>query len=130
MADKTRRGIEDEEFVDVDSPRDIVEEEESGPGDDSERGIAEDEDEFEDEDEDTDEDEEDEEDDLEARGITSDRDFTAEIGSEGGSDGDMETERPHPGVLGGSEATTTARPDARPGFGDRQAGGGIPTPRR
>jgi hypothetical protein len=106
---------EDEEFEDT----------EEG----SERGVGESDDDFEDEDELEDVDEDDE--DLDApRGIGDDRSFTSEIGSEGGSQGDMESDRRKPRVMRGSEATTTARTDERREFDDRRAGGGVGKPRR
>jgi hypothetical protein len=99
------------------------------PEDESERGIAEDEDEFEDTDE-LDEDEEEDEDLDAEKDIGEDRSFTSEIGSEGGSQGDMEADRRKPRVMRGSEATTTARTDERPRFDDRHAGGGVEGRRR
>jgi hypothetical protein len=116
MADETRRTADEEEF--------------EVPEDESERGIAEDEDEFEDTDElDDDEDEDDE--DLKAdEGLREDRTFTSEIGSEGGSQGDMEAERQKPRVMRGSEASTTARTVEQPRFDDRHAGGEVEGPRR
>ncbi len=129
MADQTRRGMDDEEFVDVgEGEPGLPHDDERGIGDDSERGVGEDEDDF--EDEEADESDEEDEDDLDAEGVVEDRGFTAEIGSEGGSHGDIETGRRRPGVMEGSEATTTANPDARPGFDDRRAGGGVGAPRR
>lgn len=114
MPDDTRRTADDEEF--------------EVPEDESERGIAEDEEEFDDSDE-LDEDEDDE--DLETeQGMGEDRSFTSEIGSEGGSQGDLEAERRTPRVMRGSEATSTARTDERPAFNDRHAGGGPEGPRR
>ena len=62
--------------------------------------------------------------------LTHDRAFTTEVGSEGGSQGDMEVEEPRPRVLGGSEATTTGTSRQNPGFDDRHAGGGVPPGRR
>lgn len=107
-------GDEDEEFEDT----------EEG----SERGVGESDDDFDDEDELDEEEEEDE--DLESpRGTSEDRSFTSEIGSEGGSQGDMEAERRKPRVMRGSEATTTARTDEQTGFDDRRAGGGVGGPR-
>lgn len=104
MADETRRmKSRDEEEFEV-------------PEDEGERGIAEDEEEFEDGDEVDEEEEED---------IGEDRSFTSEIGSEGGSQGDMEAGRPKPRVMRGSEATTTAHTDERPRFDDRHEGGGV-----
>jgi hypothetical protein len=114
MADEKRRSADEEEF--------------EVPEDESERGIADDEEEFEDTDE-LDEDEEDEED-LEEKGIAEDRGFTSEIGSEGGSQGDLEVERRKPRVMQGSEASTTARTDETPRFDDRHAGGGVERRRR
>jgi hypothetical protein len=113
MAEKNNRPPDEEEF-DV-------------PEDDRERGIADEEEEF----EDTEEDEEEgDEEDLDLpRDLGQSRGFTSEIGSEGGSQGDLEETRRHPRVMRGSEATTTARVDERPGFDDRHAGGGV-APRR
>lgn len=114
MADPTRRRPDEEEF-------DVPEEE-------RERGVAEEDDEFEDT-EDLDE-EEDEEDIDSPKGMTSDRGFTSEVGSEGGSQGDLETRRRKPRVMQGSEATTTAEADRRSDRHDRRAGGGPEGPRR
>jgi hypothetical protein len=117
MPDEKRRRPDDEEF--------------EVPEDESERGIAEDEDEFEDADELDDEEEEDEDEDPDAeKGVGEDRGFTAEVGSEGGSQGDLEAKRRKPRVMRGSEATTTAKTDEEPRFDDRHAGGGIGGPRR
>jgi hypothetical protein len=103
-------------------------EEHEDPNEGDERGIAESDEDFDEEDE-LDEEEEDE--DLDSpRGAGDDRSFTSEVGSEGGSQGDMETERRKPRIMRGSEATTTARTDERTTFHDREAGGGVGKPRR
>lgn len=91
--------------------------------DEQERGIGESDEDFDDEDD------SDEEDLDTPRGIPDDRSFTSEIGSEGGSQGDMEVERRKPRVMRGSEATTTAETDRRTSADDRHAGGGL-NPRR
>lgn len=118
MPDDIRLSDQDKEFEDTDEGL--------------ERGIGESEDEFDDDDEDGDEDEEeeDEDEDLDSpRGVADDRSFTSEIGSEGGSQGDIETER-KPRVMRGSEAGTTAETgDERAAFHDRQAGSGVGGPR-
>ncbi len=98
MAEKRDRKPRNEEQRDLDEQdvRDV--------------GEDEDDDEFEDiesEDEDLDEDVIDEE----AAG--QDRAFTAEIGSEGGSAGDLEERRAQSGIARGSEATETGRPSSR-----------------
>lgn len=109
MAERTRRPA-DEQDLDV-------------PEEDSERGIAEEEDEF-DEDAEEDEDEDDEMDLPRESGAA--KEFTAEIGSEGGSAGDLESSRRQPRVMRGSEATTTAGLDEERRFDDRHAGGAEP----
>ncbi len=107
---------EDEEFEDNDEG--------------AERGIGESDEDFDDDDDELREEEEEEDEDLDApRGIADDRSFTAEIGSEGGSQGDTEADRRKPRVMRGSEATTTARTDEQTGFDDRKAGGGVGGPR-
>jgi hypothetical protein len=81
--------------------RDLIEEDATDTGEDDEQ--------FEDvdtEDEDLDEDVIDEE----ASG--QDHHFTAEIGSEGGSTGDLEERRAQSGIVRGSEATETGRPSS------------------
>ncbi len=81
--------------------RDLIEEDAPDTGEDDEQ--------FEDvdtEDEDLDEDVIDEE----ASG--QDQHFTAEIGSEGGSAGDLEERRAQSGIARGSEATETGRPSS------------------
>lgn len=58
--------------------------------------------------------------------IGSDRRFTGEIGSEGGSRGDVEVAHDRPGPLTGSEAGSTARPaHPQPSFRDRHNGPGY-----
>ncbi len=83
-------------------------------------GQEEDDDQFEDvetEDEDLDEDV------LDEEAAGQDRAFTAEIGSEGGSAGDLEEHRAQSGIAHGSEATETGRPSSRTSeLRDRRAG--------
>ncbi len=101
-------------------PKDDDEEfEDTGEG--SERGVGDSEDEFDDDDE-VDEDDENED---SPRGVGDDRSFTSEIGSEGGSQGDLEAERRRPRVTRGSEAGTTAETDELEAFHERRAGGGV-----
>ena len=96
--------------------------------DEQERGIGESDEDLDDEDEV--EDEEDEDDLDSPRGaVADDRGFTSEIGSEGGSPGERETDRRRPRVMRGSEATSTVWTNPRTSFDDRHAGGG-PQPRR
>lgn len=91
--------------------------------DEQERGRADDD--FEDPD-DIDEDEEADDEDLEAeRDLISDATYTGEIGSEGGSRGDVEVERKRPRVMQGSESTTTGTPDQGGDFRDRKSGPGY-----
>lgn len=97
--------------------------------DEQERGIGDDEEEEFDDTDDLDEEDEEDEDLDPPRGIGEDRGFSSEIGSEGGSQGDMEVER-RSRVMRGSEATTTAMTDQDRGFHDRHAGGGVPRSRR
>ncbi len=110
MAEKRDRKSRNEEQRDLDEQdvRDVGE------------GEEEDDDQFEDiesDDEDLDEDVIDEE----AAG--QDRAFTAEIGSEGGSTGDLEERRAQSGIARGSEATETGRPSSRVSeLRDRRAG--------
>jgi hypothetical protein len=112
MVDKTNRPGADEEF--------------HVPEEERERGIADDDDE---EFEDTEELDEEDQDDDEVKGLARERGFTGEIGSEGGSRGDLETER-QKRVMRGSEATTTARIVEQRRFSDRHAGGGPEGRRR
>jgi hypothetical protein len=99
--------------------------------DEAPRGVADNED-FEEVD-DLDEELEDEDlDDPKGRAIDEDepspgeRGYTGEVGSEGGSRGDIEVDRNRPGTLGGSEATSTiSHADDEAGFGDRQKGPGY-----
>ncbi len=96
MAEKRDRRPRNEE-----DERDLIEEDVTDTGEDDEQ--------FEDiesEDEDLDEDVIDEE----AAG--QDQHFTAEIGSEGGSAGDLEERRAQSGVARGSEATETGQPSS------------------
>ncbi|HSK10611.1 MAG TPA: hypothetical protein VK911_13610 [Vicinamibacterales bacterium] len=90
------RGADEDEFEDVDADEEDLDEAE--PGDEDIRA------------EDT---------------TTTDRRFTAEVGSEGGSGGDIEVARDRPAPLTGSEATTTGKPDHNPSFPDRQKGPGY-----
>ena len=91
-----------------------------------ERGVSDEE--FEDAEEDLDEDEEEEseDDDLNVgRDLAGDAAFTGEVGSEGGSRGDVEVERQRPRVMRGSESTTTGTPDEDTTFRDRKSGPGY-----
>ena len=89
-----------------------------------ERGSADEE--FEDADEDLDEEDESEDEDLSVeRDLISDAGYTGEIGSEGGSRGDVEVERKRPRVMRGSESTTTGTPDQDSTFRDRKSGPGY-----
>ncbi len=97
MAEKRDRRPRNEE-----NERDLIEEDVTDTGENNDE-------EFEDvdtEDEDLDEDEIDEE----ASG--QDRHFTAEMGSEGGSTGDLQERRAQSGIIRGSEATETGRPSS------------------
>src|SRR5512146_2431584 len=62
--------------------------------------------------------------DEEASAGAPDRSHTSEVGSEGGSPGDIEVERDRRPLTRGSEATTTARPKRETTFNDRPAGKG------
>ncbi len=59
----------------------------------------------------------------EEQAMPEDRDFTAEIGSEGGSPGDLQTARRQAGVARGSEATETGRPGGGSRREERRPGG-------
>ncbi len=59
----------------------------------------------------------------EERSMPQDRNFTAEIGSEGGSRGTLETERDEAGISRGSEATETGRPGGSVRGMQRRPGG-------
>lgn len=100
MAEKRDRRPRNEE-----QPEMLDDEELRGSSDEGDEEF-EDDDDVEGEDEDLDEDIVDEE----ASGA--DRSFTNEIGSEGGSAGDLELRRAQAGVSRGSEATETGRPSA------------------
>jgi len=92
--------------------------------DEKERGSADEE--FEDAEEDLDEEEDADDDDLNVeRNLISDVGFTGEVGSEGGSRGDVEVERKRPRVMRGSESTTTGTPDQDSTFRDRKSGPGY-----
>ncbi len=67
-------------------------------------------DEFEEDDDIEGEDDDLDEDIVDEEASGEDRSFTGEIGSEGGSAGDMELRRPRAGAVRGSEATETGRP--------------------
>ena len=90
-----------------------------------------DEEEFEDaefEDEDLDDEDTGDEDIRAGDPMATDRRFTGEIGSEGGSPGDVEVASDRPSPLTGSEAGTTGRradDDNQPSFPDRQKGPGY-----
>jgi|WetSurMetagenome_2_1015567.scaffolds.fasta_scaffold87912_1 hypothetical protein len=114
-ADETSRTDEDEEFEDEGA---------------QERGVGETGDEFDDDEDLDEENEEDEDENLASAAIETDRQATAEIGSEGGSQGDLEAERRTPRVMRGSEATTTGVADERDDLVDRRAGGGVGRPRQ
>ncbi len=88
--------------------------------------MDEDDEEFEDvETEDEDESDEEMDEDVidEEQALPEDRDFTAEIGSEGGSRGDLQTARNHAGMARGSEATETGRPSGDRRREERRPGG-------
>lgn len=107
MAEQRNQGTEDEEPL----------------IDDRERGVGDDE--FEDA-EDEDEEEEIDDEDLNVGGDwIGDAEFTGEVGSEGGSRGDVEVERKNPRVLSGSESTTTGTADQSSSFRDRKSGPGY-----
>jgi hypothetical protein len=91
------------------------------------QGRADLEDEAFDEEEDFEDEEEELDEDLDTERGAMDRNFTAEIGSEGGSQGDLEKEQRRPHVTRGSEASSTALPADVPSFHDRHAGGGMPS---
>jgi len=92
--------------------------------DEQERGSAEEE--LDDAEEEFDEEEDADEEDLSVeRDLISDATFTGEVGSEGGSDGDVEVERKRPRVTRGSESTTTGVPETDSTFRDRKSGPGF-----
>ena len=92
--------------------------------DEKERGSGDEE--FEDAEEDLDEEEDADDDDLTVeRDLVSDVGFTGEVGSEGGSRGDVEEERKRPRVMRGSESTTPGTPDQDSTFRDRKSGPGY-----
>ncbi len=55
--------------------------------------------------------------------MPADRDFTAEVGSEGGSHGAFRTGRNHAGMARGSEATEIGRPSGDVRRNERRPGG-------
>ncbi len=59
----------------------------------------------------------------EEQAMPEDRDFTAEIGSEGGSRGDLQMARNKAGIARGSEATETGRPSPDSRHRERRPGG-------
>ncbi len=69
-------------------------------------------DEFEEDDDIEGEDDDLDEDIVDEEASGGDRSFTHELGSEGGSAGDLELRRARAGVVRGSEATETGRPSA------------------
>ncbi len=96
MAEKRDRRPRNEE-----DERDLIEEDTTDTGEDDDR--------FEDidtEDEDLDEDV------INEEAAGQDDHFTDEIGSEGGSTGDLEERRAQSGIVRGSEATETGRPSS------------------
>ncbi|RPJ63257.1 MAG: hypothetical protein EHM24_24665 [Acidobacteria bacterium] len=104
--------------------RNIRPEDEEPLRDEPERGSADEE--FEDAEEDLDEEDDADDEDLNVeRDLISDVGFTSEVGSEGGSRGDVEVERKRPRVMRGSESTTTGEPDQDPTFRDRKSGPGY-----
>ena len=107
MADHPIRRPEDEDP--------LLDEQESGSADE----------EFNETEEDMEEDEEEDEDLDVERDLISDADFTGEVGSEGGSRGDVEVERRRPRVMRDSESTTTGTPDTESRFRDRKSGPGY-----